>query len=178
MMDIVPALAKAHLTRSGRLDEVEAAALLVGEYAPGESPSRWVRGGGEDEYQLWVATERRVVMLEQEFRQRSMDEVGYAELEEVCFSRDQHGARVRLYARGWKHELEEADVARAEGFVQWVRQRIPPRRSYAALHAEQRAPPSRSTAVERQLADLASLHQRGLLSEEEYYSFEQQLLDR
>lgn len=178
MMDIVPALAKAHLTRSGRLDEVEAAATLVREYAPGESPTRWVRGGGEDEYQLWVATERRVVMLEQEFRQRSMDEVCYAELEEVSFSRDQRGARVRLYARGWKYGLEGADVARAEGFVQWVRQRLPPQRSDAAVRAEQRAPPPRPTALERQLADLASLHQRGLLSEEEYQGFEQQLLDR
>ena len=68
MLDEMLDIAKARLTRIGRPREAEEAERLVAERAPGEAPARWVSGRDDDEYLLWVATEGRVLLLEQAAR--------------------------------------------------------------------------------------------------------------
>lgn len=159
-----------------RPDDAPDAEALVAERAPGETPARWV-GGREDEATvLWVATEGRVLLLEREYHARKVTEVRYPELHEVHWTRDRQGARVRLYASGRKFALEGADPARAEGFVQWVRDRLPSRAAYAPpLLGPTTAPPATQDRL-ASLADLARLLDRGVLNEAEFMALKRRLL--
>lgn len=177
MLDDMLDTVKARLARVGRPSDAEEAESLVAERAPGEGPARWVSGWDDDEYLLWVATEGRVLLLEQGFRRRTVSQLRYVKLHDVQFTREQFGAKVRLYAAGQKYVLEGADVARAEGFVNWVRDRLPSRVAHAALLAETRVAEPGAHAVEGSLGDLARLRERGLLKEEEFPAFKQRLLD-
>lgn len=162
--------------RPARPDDAADAEALVAERAHGEAPARWV-GGREDEATLlWVATEGRVLLLEREGRGRKVTEVRYPELHEVHWTRDRQGARVRLYAAGRKFALEGADPARAEGFVQWVRDRLPNRAAYAPPLAGPPPAPPATQATLASLADLGRLLDRGVLNEAEFTALKRRLL--
>ena len=178
MLDEMLDIAKARLTRIGRPREAEEAERLVAERAPGEAPARWVSGRDDDEYLLWVATEGRVLLLEQDVRRRNVSQLGYANLHDVHFTREQFGAKVRLYAAGQKYVLEGADVTRAEDFVNWVRDRLPSRAAHAASLSETGVAEPAAHALEGSLGDLAQQRERGLLKEEEFTAFKQRRLDR
>lgn len=117
-------------------------------------------------------------MLEQEGLRRKVFELAYAQVHEAHVSRDRWGARVRLYAGGRKYALEGADMARAEGWLQWVRDRIPVRSGAAApgIPAPPQPPAAASEGITSSLAELARLKERGLLTEEEFTAFKQRLL--
>lgn len=170
----VPAMVRA--PRPSRPDDTADAEALVAEWAPGEAPVRWV-GGREDEATLlWVATEGRVLLLVREYHARKVTEVRYTELHEVHWTRDRQGARVRLYAAGRKFALEGADPTRAEGFVQWVRDRLPSRAAYAPPLAGPPAPPPAAQGRLASLADVARLLDRGVLNEAEFAALKRRLL--
>ncbi len=162
----------------GRPDEEAEAEILVAERAPGEAPARWVSGRDDDEYLLWVATEGLVLLLEQDFRRRTVSQLRYANLHEVHCTSESSGAKVRLYAAGQKYVLEGADVDQAEGFVQWVQERLPSRVARAAPPVETLVPRPGDSAAEGSLGDLVRLRARGLLTEQEFTAFKHRLLDR
>lgn len=184
MLDDMLDIAKARLSRVGRPSDAEAAEALVAERAPGETPARWVSGRDDDDYLLWVATEERLLLLEQEGHRRKVFELAYSQIHEAHVSPDRWGARVRLYAGGRKYALEGADTARAEGWLQWVRDRIPGRTGAAApgvrpaspIPAPSQPPAAASEGITSSLAELARLKERGMLTEEEFTAFKQRLL--
>src|SRR5690606_9050723 len=178
MLDDMLDIAKARLSRVGRPSDAEASEALVAERAPGETASHWVSGRDDDDYLLWVATEGRILLLEQEGLRRKIFELPYAQIHEAHVSRDRWGARVRLYSGGRKYALEGADPARAEAWLQWVRDRIPVRSGAAVpgVPAASLTAAAASEGLTSSLAELARLKERGLLTDEEFTAFKQRLL--
>lgn len=184
MLDDILDIARSRLSRVGRPPDAEEAESLVAERAPGEAAARWTSGRDDEDYLLWVATEGRVLLLEQDGLRRKVHELAYSQIHEAHVSRDRWGARIRLYAGGRKYALEGADTARAEALVQWIRDRMPGRARTTTLDAHPGSPiPAASTppaatgeGIASGLAELVRLRERGLLTEEEFTAFKQRLL--
>lgn len=186
MLDDFLDIARSRVSRVGRPPDAEEAEALVAERAPGEAAARWASGRDDADYLLWVATEGRVLLLEQDGLRRKVFEVAYSQIHEAHVSQGRWGARIRLYAGGRKYALEGADPALAEGLVQWIRDRIPGRARTTSLDAHPGPPmPGASTppaaageGLTSGLAELVRLRDRGLLTEAEFTAFKQRLLRR
>ena len=116
MLDDLLELAKARLSRTGWQDDASEADRLVCEHAPGDHLVAWVSGRDDDEARLWVATDRRLLLLAQELGRRTVTALRYPELQEVWVALERGGARVRLYAAGRKYSLDDAAPEEARRF--------------------------------------------------------------
>lgn len=114
-------LPRPRVDRTWPPSDAEAAETLVADHAPGEAPARWVSGRDDHDDQLWVATERRVLLLAHEFNRRTLGELAYSEIQGVHLAREPTGARIRLYAGGRKWVLECGNPALGEEFIRYVR---------------------------------------------------------
>ncbi len=127
MLDDLLELAKARLGRAGWQDDASEADRLAREHAPDERVIGWVSGRDDDEALLWVATDRRVLLLAQEMGRRAVTVLSYPELHEVWVALERGGAKVRLYATGRKYSLDDAapdDARRFHAEVERVRGRL------------------------------------------------------
>ena len=127
MLDDLLELAKARLGRAGWQDDASEADRLAREHAPDDQVVGWVSGRDDDEALLWVATDRRVLLLAQEMGRRAVTVLCYPELHEVWVALERGGAKVRLYATGRKYSLDDAapdDARRFHAEVERVRGRL------------------------------------------------------
>lgn len=127
MLDDLLELAKARLGRAGWQDDASEADRLARELAPDDQVVGWVSGRDDDEALLWVATDRRVLLLAQEMGRRAVTVLSYPELHEVWVALERGGAKVRLYATGRKYSLDDAapdDARRFHAEVERVRGRL------------------------------------------------------
>jgi len=124
----------------------------------------------QDRQGLIVATTKRVIFMHKGMFSLKLEDFSYDKITSVQYETGFLNAKIIVHASGNKAEIRNATNAQARSFGDWLREKI------STKPATELAKTVPTSSVADQLEKLASLKDRGLLTDEEFSSEKKKLL--
>lgn len=126
---------------------------------------------------LLVATNKRLVFVDKGFVNLKVEDFPYGNISSIQYETGMVAGKVTIFASGNRADITHVEKDRARGFSEYVRARITQPSHHASTNVDTNSTSlsvddARISALER----LASLREKGILSEEEFQSEKSRIL--